>query len=101
MRKQYQVTLNSITGKYKPVSCIVTTELDLKENKKEIINLGVQKICQKRYWTQTSLKMYGYLKAKVREYDKEKIAQENAERYEKIKQEKYLSGEWKKPKEKC
>lgn len=98
MRKQYQVTLNSITGKYKPVSCIITTELNLEENKKEIINLGVQKICQKRYWTQTSLKMYGYLKAKVREYDKEKIAQENAERYEKIKEEKYTKGEWQRPK---
>jgi hypothetical protein len=98
MRKQYQVTLNSITGKYKPVSCIITTELNLEENKKEIINLGVQKICQKRYWTQRSLKTYGYLKAKVREYDKEKIAEENAARYEKIKEEKYAKGEWKKPK---
>lgn len=101
MRKQYQVTLNSITGKYKPVSCIITTDLNLEENKKEIINLGVKKICQKRYWTQKDLKTYGYLKAKVREYDKEKIAQENAERYEKIKEEKYAKGEWKKSKEKC
>lgn len=98
MRKQYQVTLNSTTGKYKPVSCIITTELNLEENKKEIINLGVKKICEKRYWTQRDLKTYGYLKAKAREYDKEKIEQENAERYEKLKEEKYSKGEWQRPK---
>ena len=98
MRKQYQVTLHSITGKYKPVSCIITTELNLKENKTEIITLGVQKICQKRSWTQRSLKTYGYLKAKVREYDKEKIEKENKERYEQLKDQKYASGERQRPK---
>lgn len=101
MKTQYQVTLSTTNNKYKPVSCIITTDLDLENNKKEIINLGVTKICQKRYWTKRDLVNYGYLKAKVRLYDKEKIAEENAARYEKIKQEKYLSGEWKKPKEKC
>ena len=97
---QYQVTLTTTTGKYKPVSCIVTTDLTLEDNKKEIINKGIVKICQKRYWTQRDLKKYGYLKAKVREYDKEKIEQENKERYEKLKQEKYACGEWKAPKRK-
>ena len=96
----YQVTLTTTTGKYKPVSCIVTTDLTLEDNKKEIINKGVVKICQKRYWTQRDLKNYGYTKAKVREYDKEKIEQENKERYEKLKQEKYACGEWKAPKRK-
>lgn len=96
--KQYQVTLNSVSGKYKPVSCIITTDLSLDTDKKEIINKGVTKICQKRYWTKRELTKYGYTKAKVREYDKEKIAQESAERYAKIKEEKYASGEWQRPK---
>ena len=95
--KQYQVTLHTVSGKYKPVSCIITTDLTLEDNKKEIINKGVVKICQKRYWTKKDLTTYGYTKAKIREYDKEKIAQENAERYAKIKEEKYASGEWKRP----
>lgn len=82
------------------MSCIITTDLTLKDNKKEIINKGVVKICQKRYWTQRDLKNYGYTKAKVREYDKEKIEHENKERYEKLKEEKYACGEWKAPKRK-
>ena len=68
------------------------------DNKKEIINKGVVKICQKRYWTQRDLKKYGYLKAKVRVYDKEKIELENKARYEQIKEQKYASGEWTRPK---
>jgi hypothetical protein len=95
---QYQVTLTDTLGKYKPVSCIITTDLTLEDNKKEVINLGVKKICQKRYWTQRDLKRYGYLKAKVRVYDKEKIEQENKERYEQLKEQKYANGEWKRPK---
>ena len=99
MKKQYQVTLTDMMGRYKPVSCIITTELTIENNKKEIINLGVVKICQKRYWTQKDLKRYGYLKAKVREYDKAKIEQENKARYEQLKEQKYASGEWQRPKE--
>ena len=94
---QYQVTLTDMLGKYKPVSCIITTDLTIEEHKKEIINKGVVKICQKRYWTQRDLKRYGYLKAKVRVYDKEKIEQENRERYEQLKEQKYASGEWQRP----
>lgn len=105
MKKQYQVTLISATGKYKPVSCIITREqatnddlsLD-KEVRKTLITLGTQKICNQRLWGKRELTQYGYTKARVREYDKEKIAKENAERYEKIKEEKYASGEWKRPK---
>ena len=96
MSKQYQVTLTSTSGKYKPVSCIIITDLTIEANKKDIINKGVTKICQKRYWTQRDLKNYGYLKAKVREYDKAKIEQENKERYEQLKEQKYASGEWQK-----
>lgn len=95
---QYQVTLTDMMGRYKPVSCIITTDLTLEENKKDIINKGIVKICQKRYWTQRDLKRYGYLKAKVRVYNKEKIEQENKERYEQLKEQKYASGEWQRPK---
>ena len=45
------------------------------------------KICQKRYWTNADLKKYFYTRVKIREYDKEKIEKENAERYERIKKE--------------
>ena len=105
MMKEYQVTLISTTGKYKPVSCII------KRDSKEVLEIGrtafigqiqkqgIIKICQKRLWNNSDLKKYGYTKVKVREYDKEKIAKENAEKYEKLKEEKYASGEWQRPKE--
>lgn len=103
MMKEFQVTLISTTGKYKPVSCIV--KADTKEMLKvgstfvkDIQQKGIIKICQKRLWTNADLKRYGYTKVKVRQYDKEKIAKENAERYERIKEEKYQSGEWQRPK---
>lgn len=99
----YQITLFSTTGKYKPVSAIVKnqTEIDLKntEERKEVINKGVQKICLKRYWDKRDLLKGGYTKAKIREYDPAAIKKENEERYAKIKEEKYASGEWKRPKE--
>lgn len=93
--KEYQVTLICADGTYKPVSCIIKT---VSTDTKEIKNKGITKICQKRGWGKFELLKYGYTKIKIREYDKEKIAKENAERYEKIKEEKYASGEWKKPK---
>lgn len=105
MIKEYQVTLTSTTGQYKPISCIVKyeqeTEEDLtkvKEEKVKIQKLGVQKICGKRYWSGADLKKYGYLKAKIRLYDKEAIAKANAENYAKLKEEMYLKGVWKRPK---
>ena len=94
---QYQITLFTTTGKYKPVSCIVETE---ETDRKKLVKLGTEKICRKRYWTKADLVSYGYLKAKIREYDKEKIEAQSKENYEKLKEEKYLSGEWKRPKEK-
>ena len=101
---QYQVTLMCETGAYKPVSTIITTKekVDLSNiaEKKKIINLGIMKICQKRYWTNRDLKKYSYTKAKVREYDKEEIERQKKENYEKLKQEKYACGEWKAPKKK-
>ena len=105
MMKEYQITLICTTGQYKPVSCIVKKDSKevLEKGRtafvKELQQQGIKKICQKRLWTNADLKKYGYTKVKVRQYDKEKIAKENAERYEKIKEEKYASGEWKRPEE--
>ena len=99
---EYQVTLFCATNKYKPVSAIVRreTEVNLKDAtiKKQILNDGMKKICIKRGWTARDLAAFGYATGKVREYDKEKIEAENKARYEKIKEEKYASGEWKRPK---
>ena len=92
---QYQVTLTCTTGKYRPVSAIVETD---STDKAIIQTKGIQKICIQRGWSSTELKKYGYTKVKMRIYDKEKIAIENKARYEKIKEEKYASGEWKRPK---
>ena len=106
MLKEYQITLTSTSGKYKPVSCIVKRDSKevLEKGRdvfiKELQQQGIIKICQKRLWNNSDLKRYGYTKVKVREYDKEKIAKENAERYVRIKEEKYASGEWKRPTEK-
>lgn len=102
MMKEFQVTMISTTGKYKPVSCIIKADtkkiLTDKTFVKDIQQKGIIKICQKRLWTKADLKKYGYTKVKVRVYDKEKIEQENKERYERIKEEKYASGEWIRPK---
>lgn len=93
MIKEYQVTLVCSTGQYKPVSCIVKkddnriAEVGQDAFKAELKKDGVIKICQKRYWTNADLKKYFYTRVKIREYDKEKIEKENAERYERIKKE--------------
>lgn len=103
MNKQYQVTLMCNNGKYRPVSCIITCEeLDLsnKEEKKGLVQKGVQKICVKRYWSNADLKKYGYTGAKVREYDRVKIEAEVKARYEAIKEAHYQDGSWKRPKTK-
>ena len=98
---EYQVTLFCTSGKYKPVSTIIKMDKDLDfsspEVKKMILNRGTQKICATRRWSSVDLKKNGYLKGKIRVYDKAKIEAENKARYEKIKEEKYASGEWKRP----
>lgn len=105
MIKQYQVTLLCASGKYKPVSAIVAYPQDTDEDltkdatkRKEIQTKGIVKICQQRLWDKKDLLKGEYTKCKIRVYDKEKIAQENKERYEQIKEQKYQSGEWKRPK---
>lgn len=96
MNKIYQVTLVTQNGKYKPVSVLIRRKPGM--DKRAIQIEGIKKICQQRLWTQTDLKKYGYTVLKMRLYDKEKIDKENEERYNKIKEEKYANGEWKRPK---
>ena len=105
MIKQYQVTLVCTTNTYKPVSAIVFYEqeedrnlLGEKTHKDKIQLAGIRKICAQRGWGKDDLKKFNYTSCKIRVYDKEKIKAENAIRYEKIKEEKYASGEWKRPK---
>ena len=68
--------------------------------KRQLLNDGMKKICIQRGWTARDLATFGYATGKVREYDKEKLDKEAEERYNKIKEEKYASGEWKRPKRK-
>jgi hypothetical protein len=71
---KYQITLYCITNQYKPISTIITTdkEIDLNDKKErmEVVNKGIVKICQKKYWTTRELKKYFYTKTKVRKYEK-------------------------------
>ena len=97
----YQVTLFSTTGKFKPISCLIESEsvnLNNAEDVKLLAERGTKKICFKKYWGKTDLVKYGYTKVKVREYNPEKIKAENEKRYAEIKEQKYASGEWKRPK---
>lgn len=105
MKQKYQVTIMCKTGAYKPISCLIEMEQeqgeDLTKNivkKKEITTRGVNKICASRGWSARELQKYGYATVKCRYYDKDAIIREQAERYAKLKEEKYASGEWKKPK---
>lgn len=86
---QLQVTLLTENKKYKPVSTLV--EIPVKDvvakNFEPYKQRGLVRICAKRYWTQADLKKYGYTKLKYRIYDKQKIEEENAKRYEEIKKE--------------
>lgn len=108
IKQQYQVTLICKTGAYKPVSCIIEVEqikgIDLTKNetmRKEIIDRGVKKICASRYWTAKDLQKYGFISAKTRLYDRLAIEKQKKENYEKLKEQKYASGEWKRPKNKA
>ena len=84
-----QFTLFSTTGKYKPMSVLleVPSVKDYNEHAEEYKKKAIRKMCLQRNTDGYYLKKNGYTKIKVRVYDKEKIAQENAERYEKIKEE--------------
>jgi hypothetical protein len=86
---QLQVTMMSNKG-FKPVSTLVNVPsvAEFKANPKKYRDEGVQRICSKRKWRWSDVKQYGYdSEIKMRVYNKEKIEQEKAERYEQIKKE--------------
>lgn len=84
-----QVTLFDVTGRYRPLSTLISIESMeyYKANASKVHVRAIQKICAQRYTSWDSLKKSGYAKLKVREYNKEKIVAEQKERYEKIKKE--------------
>lgn len=86
---QIQLTLYSESGKYRPMSTIVEVESIAYYNthKQEIQNRAIQRISVQRKMDIWVMKKYGYTKLKARVYDREKIEQENKERYERIKKE--------------
>lgn len=72
--KQYQVTIYNEDNKYKPISTIVTIRqqenitLGDTQHKRYVIQQGIQKICNKKYWTTRDMNYYRYTKVRVREY---------------------------------
>ena len=99
---EYQVTLFSEVSGVKPVSSIVrrsqVVELNDRVKKRYLVNDGVSKICNKRNWSKRDLSRLGYTKVKVRKYEREKVEAEKIARYEAIKEAKYASGKWVRPK---
>lgn len=85
---QVQVTLISDSG-YRPLSTLIECQSwqDYQDNKVKYKNNAIVSICIKRHMSMADLRKYGYTQVKARVYDKERIAQENAERYERIKKE--------------
>lgn len=92
---QIQITLISNKGN-KPVSTIVKTKgiCDWRDNQTAYKTRALQNICAQRYWDKRDLVRYGYTSMKCRHYDPVKIAEENKARYNRIKEEKFASGEW-------
>lgn len=84
---QLQVTI--LSEKYKPISTLVEIPMTdvVKKNFEPYKLKGLEKICIQRNFIKGDLKRYGYTKVKCRIYDKQKIEEENAARYEKIKKE--------------
>lgn len=84
-----QFTLFSEGNKYKPMSTVldIPSVEEYKAKPQEYKDKAITKICIRRKTEPYYLKKYGYTRLKVRVYDKEKIAQENAERYKKAREE--------------
>lgn len=78
-----QVTLFDVNKKYKPIACVLEVESleSAKANLKEIKKQAYNKIAGKRYLTATEIFDRGYQVMKMREYDPDKIKQENMIRY--------------------
>lgn len=97
----YQITIYA-REKYRPVSTLIFNDspinLSAPKEKAALLQRGFAKICADHGWSKEDVKRFGYTTGKVRLYDREKIEAENKARYEAIKEAKYASGEWKRPK---
>ena len=78
-----QVTLFDKNQKYKPISCLLEAESleQAKANLPQIKKDAYNKIASRKYMTATELFNEGYQIMKMREYNPEKIKQENMIRY--------------------
>lgn len=73
-----QVTLFDKNKKFKPMSTLIKVEsIDYyKEHKKELQKRAIANICHQRYLSWQELQQLGYTLIKVREYNKEKIKEQ-------------------------
>lgn len=85
---EIQVTLCSSMG-YRAMSVVIRVPSveEWNTNKAKYKRHAVESILAKRHMTMQDLQKYGYDTIKTRQYDKEKIEREKAERYEQIKKE--------------
>lgn len=85
---QIQITLISESG-YRPLSILINCEswAEYQAHKVAYQQKAVTAMLAKRHMTVRDLRKYGYTEIRSRVYDKERIARENAERYEQIKKE--------------
>ena len=85
---QIQITLISESG-YRPLSTLINCQSwkEYQAHKIAYQQKAVTAMLAKRHMTVRDLRKYGYTEIKSRVYDKERIARENAERYEQIKKE--------------
>ena len=67
-----QVTIYDKRNRYRPISTILHAEDEetYRKNIKYFRARGVEKICQKRYWTLADLKKYNYTTCKSRVIEK-------------------------------
>ena len=78
-----QITLFDKNQKYKPIACLLEAESleQAKANLPQIKKDAYNKIASRKYMTATELFNEGYQIMKMREYDPDKIKQENMIRY--------------------
>lgn len=69
-----QFTLFDKTGKYKPVSTLISVDnaQEYLYNKSKYKRKAIEQICYKRGWNGNDLKQFGYTSYKTRVFDKSK-----------------------------
>ena len=74
-----QVTLFATNGKYRPSSTVIRVEnlKDYINNKAKYLKKAIENICHNRKTDWNTLKRQSYTQIKVREYNPEKIQEQN------------------------